>query len=57
MTGKISSSKTMEKIKALQVATHVSPGATEGGVGRVDGATHRGYATPTLDGEPSLYYV
>ena len=57
----ISGSKTMKKLRAPQVAAPVSPEATEGGVGRVDGAAHwdwgPNYAAPTLDDEPSVYYV
>ena len=59
--GNISGSKTMKKLKAPQVATPVSPRATAGGVGRVDGAAHWDWgpndAAPTRDDEPSVYYV
>ena len=51
----------MKKLKAPQVATPVSPEATEGAVGRVDGAAHLdwgpNYAAPTHDDEPSVYYM
>ena len=53
----------MKKLKAPQVATPVSPGATEGGVGRlgVDGAAHWDWGpndvAPTRDNEPAVYYV
>lgn len=56
--GTASGSKTMKKPKAPPVATPVSPGATEGGVGRVDVAAHWDWGSTDMalahDDEPAV---